>query len=301
MGQITNFQNGASSFGIPLFGAGIPPMTGPAFIVGSGSMMPDYGSIGDAIGALPSTGGIILLQPGSYNETVSLVRSATNRGPVAIVGLGNPGDAAIAPTTVNAGALVNDKDDITLVNVGLAANGTGVALVNTGARLRAYGCKLENDDATGLCASMTLQTVAQRAAGTKGNGADCWLVGCEFAWAASGVQLSGTDQGSVTELQILNSWFHDMDTKHILEAIGSGGSAAVTFASLRIQGNTFGRNEAGAEPTNYIDLNADNANSGIACGNFFPTALAGGKNLVSTALIWAGNFHTGGISTAQPS
>jgi hypothetical protein len=300
--SVTNFQNGISSFGMPVLGSGIPASTGPVLIVGTNSrtMSPDYPTISAAIAAAAS-GYTIAIQPGSYDEAVSITRSSGGIDGLCLVGLGNPGDVAIAPSATNAGALVNDVDDLTLINVGLASNGTGTALVNTGARLRALGCKIENDDGTGLCVQMTLGTVAQRAAHTKGGGADCRFNGCEFAWAASGLTITCTDYGAVTELQILNSWFHDLDTKHILETVGSGGSAAVMYNSLLIQGNIFGRDEAGNQPTDYIILNGSNANTGMASGNFFPTAINGGKNLVSTLLFWVSNFHTGGISTAQPS
>jgi hypothetical protein len=148
---------------------------------------------------------------------------------------------------------------------------------------------------------MTLGTVAQHAAHTKGNGADCLFESCEFAWAASGVELVCTDYGSVTELQIVNCWFHDLDTKHIYETVGSGGSAAVMYKTLLLQGNVHMKDEAGTAPTDYVLLNGNNGNTGLMTGCVFPQALAGGKVLVSTALVVAGCFFTGGISTAQPS
>jgi len=245
-------------------------------------------------------GTVIVAASGSYSETVTIARG---KGPLTLVCPGPKGSCAIAPTSSNAGALINNSDDITLINIGQAAVGTGKALVNTGSRLREFLCKLENDDGTGLCAQMTLNTVAQHDATPrlKGNGGDCLFSGCEFAWAASGIELVCTDYGAVTELQLVDSLFHDMDTKHIYETVGSGGSAAVMFASLLIDSCRFMRNEAGTEPTNYIDLNGSNANSGMVSRSSFATALAGGKNLVSTALLWVSNYHTGGVSGAQPS
>lgn len=245
-------------------------------------------------------GTVVVLAPGSYNEVVTIPRGA---GPLYIYGNGPKGSVAIAPTAANSGAVVNNSDNVTFVNVGMAATGTGIALVNTGSRLRCYYCKLENDDATGKCAQMTLNTTAEHNATPrlKGNGADCLFRFCEFAWAASGLEMVCTSFGAVTELQIQDSWFHDLDTNHIMETVGSGGSAAVMFATLKIQGNTFQRDEAGTEPAKYILLNGSNANTGIVNGNWFTTALAGGKNLVSTALLWVSNYHTGGISGAQPS
>lgn len=256
-----------------------------------------FATIGKAI-VSAGPGDTIVVSPGSYDEAVVIPRG---KGPLTIVGLGNKGDVGISPSAANAVALTNDADDVTLQNLDLNANGTGKAFVNTGSRLRAYGCKFENDDGTGECAQMTIQTVAQRAAGTKGNGADCRLEGCEFAWAADGVEIVCTDQGAVTELQIVDCWFHDMDGHHIKETVGSGGAAGVMYASLLLQGNTHSRNEAGVAPTDYVLLDGDNANSGTVAGCLFPEALAGGKVLLSTKLISVGNFFTDGVSSGQPS
>lgn len=245
-------------------------------------------------------GTVVVLAPGSYDEVVTIPRGA---GPLFIVGQGPKGSVAIAPTAANSGAVVNNSDDVTFVNVGMAAVGTGIAIVNTGSRLRCYSCKLENDDGTGKAAQMTLNTTAEHNAvpRLKGNGADCLFEDCEFAWAASGLEMVCTSFGAVTELQIVDSWFHDLDTNHIMETVGSGGAAGVMYRTLKVQGCTFQRDEAGTEPAKYILLNGANTNTGIVNGNWFTTALAGGKNLVSTALLWVSNYHTGGISTGQPS
>lgn len=307
---LTAFPNGISSFFVgPNVTAGGAP-AGPVFWAnpyasgnGNGtSPSQAFNTAQRAINAaLLTYGASVMLMPGSYDEALTIPRPTTGSAALVIQGVGPKGSVGIAPTATNASGLVNDADDVTLINVGLAAVGTGVALVNTGSRLRAFGCKLENDDGTGSCANMTLGTVAQEAAGTKGNGADCLLQGCEFAWAANGLIMTCTDYGAVTELQIVDGWFHDMDTKHITEAVGSGGSAAVTFASLLISGCRFSENEAGTAPTNYIDLNGDNANSGSLYGSYFPAAINGGKVLLGTGTIAIGCIFTGGINTAQPS
>lgn len=311
---LTNYPNGLSSFGIPVVGGGGVPTTlglyyfvdangGAANIVlgQDNAFLTVQAAINAALlaGNHPAT---IILAPGSYDEAVTIPRtSSISRARITLYGAGPKGSVAIHPTATNAVALTNDCDDVTLINVGLNTNGTGKALVNTGSRLRMFGCKLENDDGTGECAQMTLQTVAQRTAGTKGNGADCLLYGCEFAWAASGIEIVCTDEGAVTELQIVDCWFHDLDTKHIYETVGSGGAAGVMYASLRLQGNIHQTDEAGTAPTDYVLLNGDNANSGIMTGCAFPEAINAGKVLLSTKLIAVGCFFTGGINAAQPS
>lgn len=245
----------------------------------------------------------IVINPAAYDEAVTIGRTGPDsKARSHLVLICPQARVSIAPSAVNAGGLTNHCDDVTLINVGAAANGTGTALINTGNRLRTHGdCKFENDDGTGISAQFTLGTIAQIAAKTKGKGADCNIEGSEFAWSADGIEITGTDFGAVTELRIKDCRFHDLSGHHIKESVGSGGSAGVTYASLEIINCVFGRDEAGAEPTAYILLNADNANNGIVTGCRFPTAIAGGKNLVSTKLFWVSNSHTGGISTAQPS
>jgi hypothetical protein len=245
-------------------------------------------------------GTIIVVAPGSYNETVTIPRGA---GPLTIVAANGRNTAAIAPSTTNANALVNNSNDVTLLNMGLAANGTGKAFVNTGSQVRLLGCKLENDDGTGECAQLTLNTVVEHNATPRiyGNGADVRFEGCEFAWAADGIELVCTDWGAVTELQVVNCWFHDLDGKHIYETVGSGGSAGVMYASILLQNNVHSKDEAGTAPTDYILLNGDNANTGLMTGCVFPQVLAGGKVLLSTALICVGCFFIAGLSTTQPS
>lgn len=300
--QLNNLVAQANSLGVPVNG-------GTTWFVDSSNGRDTFGgvtlekpflTIQRAVDKA-SPGDAIMIAPGSYDETVTIDRPSGGSMALVMIGLGPKGSVAIAPTSSNAGALVNHADDVSLFNVGLAAVGTGAALVNTGSRLRAFGCKLENDDGTGECAQMTLGTVAQDAAGTRGNGADCLLYGCEFAWAASGIELVCTDYGAVTELQVVNSWFHDLDANHIYETVGSGGSAGVMYASLKLQGNVHQTNEAGTAPAKYVLLNGNNANSGIMTGCVFPQAAAGGKVLLSTALVCVGSYFTDGLSTGQPS
>lgn len=237
---------------------------------------------------------VVYIDPGSYNEAVTIPAGLTG---VVFVGLGGRGAVAVAPSAVNATAITNHGDDITLINIGGESNGTGFGILNTGRRFRAYACKGEGG-AAGW--KMTLGTVAQIAALTRGKGDDCWLVDCEYAWSDVGLLLECTDYGAVTQLHVKEGLNHN-NTKGVTEGVGSGGSAAVMFRNLTLDDITFDRNEDGTEPTNYIDLNGDTGNMGIVAGCKFPSALAGGKNLVSTGLIWMGNFHTGGISTGQPS
>lgn len=236
---------------------------------------------------------VISVMAGDYAENV--VIPATKHH-LTIIGIGGRGSVAIEALTDGI-ALTNHAADVTLINIGAAGDGTGGGFLNTGRRLRTYGCKFEGG---AFAAKMTLGTVAQIAALTRGKGDDCWLFDTEVAWATGGLVLEGTDYGAVTQPHVVGGLGHNC-TKAIAEGVGAGGSAAVTFRNLTIDGMVFDRNEDGTEPTNYVDLNASNDNTGTVTDCAFPSDLDGGKNLVSTKLLWVANRHTDGISGAQPS
>lgn len=237
-------------------------------------------------------GDVVYVQPGEYDEAVTVPRAKSN---LTIVGLGGRGAAFVAPSTANADALTILADDVTVVNLGCDGDGTGSGVVNYGRRTRMHGCKVEGG-ANGLKA--TLGTVAQIAAGTHGKGDDCWYVDCEFAWNTNGVLIAASDYGAVTQLRFRECVFHDNSAADFEE---SGASADIRFRDLDVHGCAFRRQEDGTEPAKHLSLDDDNGNTGVVSGCYFPTALDGGRNLVSTGLVWAGNLHTGGVSNGQPS
>jgi pectin methylesterase-like acyl-CoA thioesterase len=239
-------------------------------------------------------GGAILVAPGLYDETVTIPRTKSQ---IVIVGMGGRGAAYIDPSTEDAGGMVVHGDDISLVNMGVAAEDatSATALTVTGARFRASGCKIENG-AKGLVIGPG--TVAQEAAGTHGTGADALFEDCEFAWSTTGVVFTATDYGAVTQVVFDRCRFHNLSAAAFEEA---GGTVSIRYRDVLIRDCVFGDAEDGTAPTKYISLNDDNANAGIVCDCVFPTAINSGLNLVSTALHWIGNRHTGGIATAQPS
>lgn len=238
-------------------------------------------------------GAVILIAPGRYDETVTIPRTT---GAIMLVGMGGRGAAYIQPSTEDAGGMVCHADDVTLLNLGVAGEDatSAVALTVTGARFRAHWCKLE-----GGLTQLTLGpgTVAQIAAGTHGDGADALFEDCELTWGTNGAILKASDYGAVTQARFRRNLFRNLSAAAFEE---SGGTASIRFRDLLIEGNIFAENE-GAPPTKYISLNDDNGNDGLVVGNYFQTALNGGLNLVSTSLIWAGNFHIAGLSTTQPS
>jgi hypothetical protein len=249
--------------------------------------------------ALPSlavnaaeAGDTIFIFPGEYDEALVIPRTKSN---LLIVGRANLGSVVIAPSTSNATAVTILADDVTIVNVGMDGDGTGSGCVNYGRRTRLMGCKIEGGT-IGL--KMTLGTVAQIAADSHGKGDDTWVVDCEIAWNTKGVELVASDYGAVTQARFRGCTFHDNSDADFEE---SGGSVDIRYRGLDLDRCYFERLEDGTEPAKYLSLNDDNGNTGVVHGCSFPSALAGGKNLVSTGLKWIGNYHTDGISTGQPS
>lgn len=290
---------------------GLQTIRGNTYFVDSGSgidgnsgLSPDqaFATIQYAVNRVASfadNNSIILVAPGQYDETVTIART-TGINNLTIMGLGGRGAAYIEPSTEDAAGMVVDCDDVTVINLGIAAEDdtSAVALTVTGSRFRAYQCKIEGGAQQVLIGP---GTVAQEAAGTKGVGADALFDDCEVCWGTEGIVLQGTDYGGCTQTYIRNCRFHDLTASSIGEQVGSGGSAAVTFFGLNVKNCVFEDLEDGTAPTAWCLLNGDNANTGIIANCQFPTAINSGDNLVSTAVHWVSNYHTGGVSTGQPS
>ena len=234
--------------------------------------------------------------PGEVTDNDLIVAAGQKK--LTIFGLGGRGAVFFKPAGTNKDALTNHADDLTLVNIGLEGKGTGGGLTNTGARLRAYGCKLEGEDTS---VDLTLGSVLQIAAASRGDGSDALFEDCEIAWSTTGVRLTGTDQGAVTQPRFRRCLFHNLSAASFEESTGASGEASIRFRDLEVSDCVFMGLEAGTMPTAFMLLNDNNSNTGIVTRSSFPTALTGGLNLVSTNIDWVCNYHTGGISTGQPS
>lgn len=240
------------------------------------------------------SGDVILVAPGGYDETVTIPRTLSN---ITIRGMGGRGAAFIEPSTEDASGLICHADDVTIENLGMAGEDetSAVGCTVTGARFRAHGCKFEGGlDQLRLGPGTDAQVTAE----THGDGADALFEDCEFAWGTNGVKLVATDYGAVTQARFRRCYFHNLTAAAFEE---SGGTVSIRFRNLIIEDCTFEDLEDGTAPTKFISLNDDNGNSGQVIRCAFPSAINSGKNLVSTAVHWVSNYHTGGVSTGQPS
>jgi hypothetical protein len=254
-----------------------------------------YPTIQSAISAA-SAKDQIFIEPGEYAENVVIPYAKSN---IALVAMGGRGSVAIQALTDGV-AITNNARDVTLVNIGGEGDGTGGGLVNTGRRFRAYGCKFEGG---AVAASMTLGNVLEITALTKDKGDDTLLEDCEIAYADVGVKLTGTDFGACTQNFFKRCYFHSLPDASFEEAHGAGGAITLHYRGLVIDECLFGAadEETDALPTKWISLDDDNANSGLLTRCVFPDILAGGRNLMSTALRSIGNMFVAGIGGAQPS
>lgn len=298
---LTNFPYGATSFGVPMLGSLPSFFPGNVWWVGplgrntGGDPAGAFRSIADAISAA-AAGDMILIAPGGY-DPAAVITIPRTKSKLTVVGLGGRGAAFIEPSTEDQAGMIVHADDVSIYNLGIAGEDetSAIALKVTGSRFRAYGCKFEG----GLTQlAIGPGTVAQEAADTHGRGADALFDDCEFCWGTNGVVLTATDFGAVTQNRFQRCRFHDLTAASFEEA---GGSVDIRYRGLVIDACIFEDVEDGTPPTKWISLNDDNANTGQVSGCAFPTAINGGLNLVSTACHWVSNYHTGGISTAQPS
>lgn len=240
-----------------------------------------------AIAAL-ADGDTICMFPGTYASRMTIAKNS-----VTIVGLGPRGSVILAPASGTTTTVTVNGQFVTFRNLDITTyTGTAVGTVINGDSFTAIGCKFETDDDAGIALQFA-------GAGTEGLTASLAVIeGCEFAWAATGIQFTYSVLGTAcTQSRVSRCWFHNLSAAAIGEEAGGG----MSCANLVVEDCTFDDAEDGTAPTAYILLNGTNTNTGLVTRCSFPTAIDGGLNLVSTAIHWVSNFHTGGVSTAQPS
>jgi hypothetical protein len=227
-----------------------------------------------------SAGDTIYIAPGSYDEQVTV-----SKAKLTLVGAGNRGTVAVAPSASNPTAVKVTVDDVTLINIGCEGDGTGGGLHLQGDvdRFRAYGCKIE-----GGAFAAKLESTASGAV------SDTRFDDCEFAWTGTAIHFVVTGGGDpVTQTYIKKCLFHNytaaainVDTTHT--------------ADLWVEDCFFGRQEDGTEPTDYILANVAST-TGFFSGNMFATATnATGVLTIASGVIWSANATEAGWSTARP-
>src|SRR3990167_9681950 len=244
---------------------------------------------------------VIYLKPGASAGAFPIPSSATVTG-ITLVGAGPRGSVFLSGTGATT-TLTNDAERTTLLNISIEGDETGgsIGLLNRGRGLRYKVGRILNVE---TCAKFTLGTPTEVTAGTYSDGSDTLCEDVELSWATNGIDLVGVTDAGVGDFGTTQNYFrrcvfHNLSAAAVTET--PLGGAAQSFRDLELSDCIFRRVEAGTEPTKYLDLDGSNSNTGIVTRCAFPTALAGGKNLVSTAVIWTGNYHTSGISNGVPS
>jgi len=261
----------------------------------SGQQNAPYATIQAAVNAA-SSGDVIVIGEGAYDETVTIARTLDG---LTLIGQGNQGAIGIAPTTTAAVGLINNADDVTLINVGVAGESTAAyAAFSTGSRFRIYGGKIEGVDTSGSALVIGPGSVAQVSAGTAGNCGDVNLYDCEFAWSHNGLALTASDYGVPTQVYMQNCRMHNIDGTEVLGVPGAFGIGSVR--NLMVKNCLFEAMEDGTNPSDYVNVN-DASDTGIFTANQFaiPTnAIADLK--VGAGVMWVANATEAGWSTARP-
>lgn len=233
-----------------------------------------------------SPGDTILILPDTYVENLSVPLNKPN---LRLLGIGPRLSVVVAPASGIAATALGPQTHVE--NIDFVGGDGSVGCSVTGDGFTAKRCKFESADDLGIGLKMVPTAVA-------GSTASLGVVEeCEFAWAATGIELN-LDTSAVTQMRVSRCWFHNLSTA----AIGEGASGG-TCRNLVVEDCTFDDAEDGTAPTAYIALNetTSNTNTGVVTRCSFPTAIDSGKNVVSTGIHWVSNFHTGGVSAAQPS
>lgn len=239
----------------------------------------------------------IILAPGDYEGDVVITGDKTN---LTFRGAGPRGSVNIIAETVNGIAVENRADQVVFENIGFATNGTGVAFLNFGARVRAYACKLESDS-TGTAARVLPGTVLQHdAEGDEyyGNGADVLFYDCEFAWGIQGLESASSDYGACTQMRVQRCRFHDLSTCHLRS--NDIQASDVCTRGLLVDECVFEKAEDASAPTDFlrVDVTGD---TGTFTMNRFATPTNDTALLtIAAGVMWMANATEAGWSTARP-
>lgn len=232
-----------------------------------------------------AAGDIILIEPGDYNEALSVTKDN-----LTFIGLGPPGSVAVAPSAANAVAWTIDGtgaggrvEEVALYNVGGEGNGTGGGLHLKGniRRFRAQDCKFEGGAFGAKLESTGADPLTV---------ADTRFENCEFSWTTTGLHLSVTGAGDpVTQTFLRGCLFHNCSSEWIL-------SDGAFTTGLWVRGCVFAREEDASAPVaGQLDV-AVAGSEGIFANNYFALATMASATLVIAAgILWVGNVTEAGV------
>lgn len=228
-------------------------------------------------------GDVILLAPGGYDETVTVATPG-----LVFVGLGGRGQTFIEPSTAGAeGMQIAGVDDVTLVNLGVAGEGTADYALNLNdvSRFRGYGCKFEGIDAG---PAVLLDGTATGQVG------DALFRDCEFCWSDVGILGNDSVYGFPTQVFLDVCRFHNITTAHI-----SDGDASIV--NLQVSDCIHDNAEDGTAPTTYVSVDGA-ASTGIFSGNRYAFATnSNTKFVIAAGILWVANATEAGWTAARPS
>jgi len=246
-----------------------------------------FKTIAEAISAA-SANDVIFVAPGAYAENVVVPISKPN---LTLVGAGNRGSVYIQALTDGVALTVHPKD-VTVVNMGCEGDGTGGGARILGRRFRGIDCKFEGGaDALKVGPANN----ADQNVDNDNDASDNIYVRCEVAWSTDGIVLMASDYGAVTQPRFYDCWSHDL-TNHITEELQAGATASIMFRDLEVHGHRFLRNEDGSAATKYVELDADNTNSGLFSDCVIAHATMATAVLdIGTGVLWVGNKTEAGV------
>jgi hypothetical protein len=245
---LTNFDNGITSFGIPVLGGGGPFTTGNVFFVGStvssavdstsAGKGPDvpFATIDYAIGQCTANNGDVIIAMPGHSETISAAGGITaDVAGVSIIGVGRGDDRPTISFTATASTYVVSAASHRLENVILTGDIDAVATMFS---ISAADCELINIETRDVTGQMTscITTAA---------GADRLLIdgyvhrGAAAAGGANCLELDGANDG----VTVRNFW---IDGNFSTSAIVNG-SGTMTNLSIYGDRQSYVRNRNSAD------------------------------------------------------
>lgn len=220
-------------------------------------------------------GDVVMVMPGVYNESLLVNKSA-----ITIVGAGGRYSTVVLPLTDGAEGMIVAEDGVSLKNmvIGAHANGDYALLVSAATdNFHAEDCMFYASDARCVEVIGSDNIVFDR---------------CEFADSAVGIDFVLNVAVLSDRVIVKDSLFHNITTDHILTTGG--------VTNLQLIGNVHDVDDAGVEPTDYLDIAAAGT-TGIVTGCAFATAANTAANLTIDAdVFWVANMTEAGVSAARP-